>query len=329
MQETPKTIDSLLQKAIELEKAKVRVEPYHDQVLNKTFSKRMSGLFSGSAIGLVCGTLVGVASLYLLPVIGVQITATGLLPLAQFALAGMGIGALAGASAGASAGAVAAAAEERERREKAQGLEAQILADPHLQQQLREKYASADLQPDVPASSFKEVIERSRGKSTVMEQMINVKTMLAATVMCAGLGALLGYTGDMPMLDSVGQDPSSRVLFGAGATGIMGSLFGVNIPVLYTSLSDLSSDLLSGRLFVGKKTRQPELTPELVNELNTLPISKTGSDRLSELRARGYAPVPQDKTHSLTEAIAYSASLRDIGYEGRVNEEVKRQPTLH
>lgn len=313
----PHALDPRLQKAIELEKAKVRVEPYGDKVLAKTFSRRVSGLFSGSAIGLVCGTLVGAASLYLLPMLGVHMVATGLLPLAQFALAGMGVGALAGASAGASAGAVAAAAEERERREKAQGLEAQILANPHLQQQLIDKYAAADLQPDLPASSFKEVIERSRSKHALMDQMVNVKTMAAATAMCAGLGALLGYTGEMPMLNMVAPDAASQVLFGAGVTGAMGALFGINIPVVFSSLSDLSGDLLSGRLFGGQKAKQPELAGELLNELDQLPISKTSGDRLSELQARGFHPVTVSRD-DVRDGIPGSASLATATHEGNL-----------
>lgn len=314
----PQTPDPRLLKAIELEKAKVRVEPYGDKVLAKTFSQRISGLFSGSAIGLVCGALVGAVSLYLLPLVGVQVAATGLLPLAQFALAGMGIGALAGASAGASAGAVAAAAEERERREKAQGLEAQILANPRLQQQLIDKYADAELLPDLPADSFKEVVERARGKDTVMGQMINLKTMAAATAMFAGIGALLGFTGDMPMLDMAGTDTGSRVLFGAGVTGAMGSLFGVNVPVVFTSLSDLSNDLLTGRLFSEQKTRQPELAPELVSELERPPISKTSGDRLSELQARGFNPVAHAPRQAAHAGVPGNCCLAEACHQGRL-----------
>lgn len=329
-QPTLEEADPLLHKAIEIEKAKIKVQPYYDTVMIKSFGARAQGMFSGMVLGALIGLAVGATALAIVP--GINMMA-GIGLLAKFAVGGMGIGGLAGQIIGSSAGAAAAAAEERERREKGQGLEAQILSSPELQQSLREKYAEDGLPKDMPAKNFREVLERSRNGGDIWKQMFNGRNLMIVGGIGAILGALIGAAGDLPFDLAKDAALSQQALYGAGMFGVSGMAFGINFPVLFTTISKWTGDLLSGKLFEAQtEGLSPELELRLQQELGYPPISKSHGTRLEELRARGYTPTTpqQPPAESTPPKQPSAAQIHDAVYIERLQTEMGRgTPTVH
>lgn len=327
-------VDPLLHKAIEIEKAKIKIDPYYETVMAKSFRARAHGLFSGMVLGALTGLAVGAAALYVFPsLIGIKVAAS-LGMLAEFGVAGMGIGGLGGQIIGSTTGSAAAAAEERERREKGQGLEAQILASPELQQVLREKYANDDLAKNTPTNTIRDVLDKSRNDGDVLRQLFNVRTAVLVGLIGAAFGALIGMTGTLPFVTVTGAGVQDMMLYGAGMFSVAGMSIGFNYPVIFTSLSKFADNLLSGKLFErGKETEySPELEQRLQQELTLPPISKLQGTRLDELRARGYTPteaavaVHADYTATPTP----STQIQEALHQEQLQAETGRpSPTLH
>ncbi len=293
-------IDPLLKKAIKIEQAKIKVKPYNEAVLNRSFGLGDSGFWGGAALGLVSGLAIGAIAIFALPAImpGIALQGSALTALAKFAAAGVTIGTLSGQIIGASAGAAAAAAEERERREKGQALEAQILASPKLQQILKDKYAD-HIPEDMPANTFEEVLENSLDQEHFWKRMVRPKVLLLAGVLGAVVGAIMGAAGGIPILEIAGEATAAHTLYGAGIFSLMGMAFGVNYSALFTSICRGVNNMLNGNPFEKQKEKDAApydlaLEQKLAQELQGRPITKLYGSRLDELIARGYAPGPQN-----------------------------------
>ena len=325
----PTTPNEELQAAMDRAKGMIRVQPYDEVVLNKSFKARVQGLWGGMALGLGWGAVTGaVAAFVLAPMLGAPMAMeAALLLCAKFSAAGLGVGALGGQIIGSSAGAAAAAAEEREFRERAEELEDAILASPKLQAQLLAEHREWQKEnPGISPRNVSEMMEHSRTVGDVVKHMINWKTLLLAAALGAGVGAL-GIAGGMfveLLPAAIAEAPlATQMLFGAGITGLSGMAFGVNFPVLFTSIGKVTGGILSGEAFDGPK-KQPELSPTLQALMSVRHGRSHGDPEVSQdalkledtLKKRGFAT--QDDPRSFQERLA-AAREREEGQAPRIH----------
>ena len=250
-----------LRAALDVAKQRISVDGYYTKTVTK-------GLF-GHAKGYVGGAMLGFATggLAALTCAGAMLLAHIALPVSLGALilggAGIGVatGGTVGSRVGASAGAVSAGLEERERRDKAEKLEQEVLASPEKQREVIEAYRK---NPVVEKSATINELYATHSRSAAMKKMFDVKTILFAGLVCAAVGAAVcaggfllasvvtGQTFSLGWGALVASCPWDAAVIGAGLGAASGASFGIAYPAIFGTLTQKASDMLTGKMIRGK-----------------------------------------------------------------------------
>jgi len=271
--------DDLLNSYIKAEQAKIKVAPYEEKVVNNAFKYRTYGYWSGTAMGLGWGAIVGVGVALAFPVfLSTTLVMSTLQTVAMFsaigALAGQASGMMIGAAAGASAG----AARERERRDRALELEKDIRKNPPGAEAMQNRIAEhateqARLARDgkTEVNTVEDIYKQSGGNILeTMKRMVSPRMLLISAVLGAVVGALLGLGGQtiVPAL-LLGKtaatmaeiSPATAAAVGALFGAIAGPSFGFTFPHIFTSLSQYTRSLFNGQAFEKSVPPQPAMQP--------------------------------------------------------------------
>lgn len=265
---------------IQQQQAKVRVEPYDDVVFNKTFKGRTRGMWAGAALGAISGVALGAIAWPLIAVAIETTVAFSSMAMATTAI-GAGIGIVAGGLMGASAAAAASAAAERERRDKREGLREKLLHTPGIEY-IAHDAAKHPEAVDVSQLASPNTLEELRNRPTNLTerfgQLVNFKAMAVSIGLGGLLGAAIGGLGGKwgGLLDLGIEGVGANMLAGALLVGTMASMFGINYPVIFTSLADTCGKILSGKAFERAPTKAPG--KQVAAEENTLAAAVLPAD---------------------------------------------------
>ncbi len=253
-----------LRAAIDVAKQRITVDDYYTKAVASGLSGHAKGYLGGVALGMFTGALGAVCC------IGALMLANIALPIAAGALmlgaigVGASIGGVVGSRVGSSAGTVAAAFAERERRDKAEKLEQEILQSPEKQ---NEVIAAYERDPIVKKGDTVAELYATHTRSEATKKLLDVKTMLFAGLICAVAGALVcagAYTiavgGFAAAAEGIslgwGALSAASVfeagVIGAGLGAASGITFGIGYPAILGTLAHRSADLLSGKMVRGK-----------------------------------------------------------------------------
>ncbi len=258
-----------LRAAIDVAKSRIKVDSYYTRAMISSTRGRTQGLISGTILGFFGGMLVGGGVSVLLAMVAGPMA----LPVAMTNLIGfplvLGIGGLGAAMGGtggmiigAPAGAIAGTMAEKERRESAEKLEKEILASPEKQ---AEAIAAYRKDPVIErADTIREVAATTPSRGKFWSKVIDWRTVLFAMAICtlSGMALCAGpHMLGIPIGYGLVANSLPTALFVGGALGAAtGALFGINVPLLYTSLTEKAADMLSGRMVRGKTQYAPVKT---------------------------------------------------------------------
>lgn len=268
-----------LRAAIDVAKQRVKVDTYFPIAMNKGLKGHAQGYWAGTAMGMMTGGLGGgLLSLALLAIPAASI------PAAAAALIGwplvLGIGGLGavvggtviGGDLGRAAGTSAGVMAEKERRERADALEKEILASPEKQ---REAIAAYRKDPVVEKDTTAgEILATTRDKGKALNKLIDLPTMALTVALCAGVGALM-FSGAFALAGGVAAVSAETGMLGIGlgmlgvnsyamaaiiGTAIgatSGVTFGITYPSIFASLTKGAADILAQKAVRG----QSQFTP--------------------------------------------------------------------
>lgn len=255
-----------LHAALDVAKQRIKVDSYFPRAMNAGLKGNAQGFWSGTALGFLTG---GAAGGLISIALNIVAPGSGLIGVPLIlGVAGIGgtVGGATGARIGAGSGAIAGVAAERERRDRAEKLEQEVLASPEKQ---REVIAAYRKDPVVERNdTLKEIYATSRGSGKAFGKIIHWPTFMAAVAICMAAsmtlfgGAFLlggGVIGAAAMpaiasgLGALGMTSmSSALAIGAGAGAGMGAAFGIAYPPIFAGLTKSVADFLSGNTLRGK-----------------------------------------------------------------------------
>ena len=181
-----------LRAAIDVAKQRVKVDTYYTIAMNKGLKGHAQGYWAGTAMGMMTGGLGGSLlslALFLMPVASLPAAVVGLIgwPLI-LGIAGLGAvvgGTVIGGDLGRAAGTSAGVMAEKERREKADALEKEILASPEKQ---REAIAAYRMDPVVEKDTTAgEIFATTRNKGKALNKLIDLPTMALTVALCSAV----------------------------------------------------------------------------------------------------------------------------------------------
>lgn len=266
-----------LRAAIDVAKQRVKVDSYHTLAVYRTFKGHAQGLWAGIALGTITGAFVGVCITGALALMSVSNPFIGI-PLI-LGCAGLGgvTGGTVGSDAVRTAGGIAGVMAEKERREKADKLEEEILRSPEKQREVVEAYRA---DPVVETEkTIGETLASHRDDRKAWGKIFDLKNMLLTVTLCVaasvimfggayllGGGALTGLL-DVSLFGSFAV-PSFASALGVGAAvgTAMGIAFGISFPMIFTSFSKGTADILGAQLVNGKSAHEPIRTVEELEE---------------------------------------------------------------
>ena len=258
-----------LRAATDAAKQRIEVESYFPRSMNAGLKGNAQGFWAGTALGAATGALGGglvSGALLLAGFSAVATTGPGAFigwPL-LLGLAGIGgtMGGATGARIGAGAGSIAGVAAERERRDKGQKLEQEILSSPEKQREVIEAYRK---NPVVEKNdTAKEILSTTRHGA--FKKFLDWPTFFTAIAICTvasmalfGGAFVLGGSGLLASgavpsaLGAIGMTTMPAALaIGAGTGAAMGTAFGIAYPPIFAGLTKTVADLLSGKFVRGK-----------------------------------------------------------------------------
>ena len=261
-----------LRAAINVAKQRVKVDTYYTIAMNKGLKGHAQGYWAGTAMGIMTGGLGGSLlslALFLMPVASLPAAVVGLIgwPLI-LGIAGLGAvvgGTVIGGDLGRAAGTSAGVMAEKERREKADALEKEILASPEKQ---REAIAAYRKDPVVEKdTTVGEIFATTREKDKAWNKLIDLPTMALTVALCAGVGALMfsgafalaGGTGTLAVgLGALGVNSyAMAAVVGTALGATSGVTFGITYPSIFASLTKGAADILAQKAVRG----QSQFTP--------------------------------------------------------------------
>ena len=285
-----------LRAAIDAAKARINVDSYYDKAMNHSLKGNAQGFWGGTALGLATGAIGGgLVSLGLLaasvvsPLVGWPLV---------LGLAGIGgtMGGATGARLGGDAGTVAGVIAEKERRERADKLEQEILTSPQKQQEAIEAYRANPVveKSDTVGEAFATSKEAGGGWS----KLINWKTMAITVAVCAAAslilfggafvlgGGLASGTALSGLGGALGLTSANLLPIALGSGAAMGVGFGINYPMLFSALGHRTGDLLSGKVVRGEAPAHIKTADEMQLEA----VQNRAMSETQPLRITGATP---------------------------------------
>lgn len=260
-----------LRAAIDVAKQRIHVDEYYTKAATKGLAGHAKGYIGGSMLGMGTGILAALTCYGAMALMSIALPASLTLGGLVLGAASMGVvvGGTVGSRVGASAGAVAAGLEERERRDKGDKLEQEILASPEKQREVIEAY---EKNPVVEKSGTIDELYKTHSTAKATAIMFDWKTMLFAGLLCAAVGALV-FAGCGAMGLPIGwgllasESTKTLAVMGAGLGFASGASFGIAYPAIFGSLVHRASDMLVGNMTQGKSDFvHAKSIPELQNE---------------------------------------------------------------
>ncbi len=249
-----------LRAAIDVAKQRVTVDSYYTKIVTKGLFGHAKGYIGGTFLGIATGALAAVTCAGVMALAGLQLPILFSTLLLGAMSVGAGAGGMVGSRVGASAGAVAAGLEERERRDKGEKLEQEILSSPEKQREAIEAYRK---NPVVEKSgTIQEMYATTQHPNA---KMFDVKTMVVAGILSAGVGAAV-CAGAFLMMGGIGwgllaaKTLAEAAFMGAGLGLASGASFGIAYPAIMGTLTQKASDMLRGNMVRGKSDFTPAKT---------------------------------------------------------------------
>jgi hypothetical protein len=241
-----------LKAAIDVAKELVTVDSYYNKTVTKGLFGHAKGYVGGSLLGMFTGALAALTCAGTAALAGITLPiGLGVLILGSVSV-GAGAGGMVGSRVGASAGAISAGLEERERRDKGEKLEQEILSSPEKQREAIEAYRK---NPVVEKrGTIEELTATHKGG---IAKLFDVKTMIFAGALCAAVEAVV-CAGAFLMMGGIGwgalvaADAMEAAVIGAGLGAASGASFGMAYPVIFGTLTQKASDMLRGNMVRGK-----------------------------------------------------------------------------
>lgn len=225
------------------EQPDIKVEDYYDKVHRKTWNRRTAGFLTGVSLFGAMGAIGGVVASFLpytLNALGVSGAAAAGLPTlgfigattAVFTAATGFVGLVISADVGANSASIAAAMEEKERREKAQGLGSDL---------------PAQTTPAKPVS------------------LLNWKVSAFMAVAFAAFGALMAFSPATASVavGALGLQGPALVAASSVVLGMFGASLGVNFPYITNKMNNFFSAMLKGEVFDKPKEVAVEPQPSI------------------------------------------------------------------
>lgn len=259
--------DPLLERYIDARKQGIEVESYKNVSVNSAFKMRTWGYWSGIAMGLTWGTIVGAVTALALPLIAPEVTAATMWKMAGV-MAAIGIvsGGTAGQIIGAAGGAAAGAMEEKERREKEEALEQAIRLNPPSSEIMALAVEEAARSPrKSTVYSVEDIHAESGGSySGTYWNMFRAKPLILSGLLGTVVGAVMALGGRSIINEILGANVSIGITAAMGALigGVSGTSFGIRFPDIFTSLTQVTSRVLSGAIFE-RQASEPAPAPEM------------------------------------------------------------------
>jgi hypothetical protein len=276
-----------LRAAIDTAKARINVDSYYDKAMNHSLKGNAQGFWGGTVLGMATGAIGG--GLVWAALAAASITG-GIVgwPLV-LGLAGIGgtMGGATGARLGGDAGSMAGVMAEKERRERADKLEQEILASPQKQ---AEAIAAYRVDPVVEKSdTVYEAFATSKKSGGGWGKLINWKTMAITVAVCVAAslvlfggafalgGGLATGTAVSGLGGALGLTSANLFPIAAGTGAAMGVGFGINYPMLFSAFSHHTADLLGGKIVRGERAPHIKTAREMEQEA----IQHRGTSRRS------------------------------------------------
>lgn len=259
MPEKPQISEELSQ-ALEVAKQRIDVASYYEAAMNKGLKGHAMGYWSGTIMGLTTGSLIGLALTIAFPAVS-ALTLLGI-----SAAAGAGLGGIVGSRVGISAATVAGVMGEKERREKAKELEAEVLASPQKQQEVLAAYRA---DPVVKKDDTIQEIFATHDTASAWKKIINPKALALTVIAGAVVGiVLIGLPFEPASASGLLSTLGVTSKWGAAGVGALigggvGTTFGIYFPGVLASLAQTVGDILSGKMFDvitnGKTVEAPKM----------------------------------------------------------------------
>ena len=247
-----------LRAALDTAKERIHVDSYYTKAVTQGLSGHAKGYIGGTMLGMLTGAVTGLACIGAMMLVCPLLLASLHVTIPALILGATALGAATGGTVGsrvgASAGAVSAAFAERERRDKADKLEQEVLASPDKQREVVEAYRA---NPVVEKGDTIGELYATNTRGAAHKKMFDLKTMLLAGLLCAGVGAVI--CSGLVMLHlglGLGALATASVAegaaIGAGIGAVSGMTFGVGYPAIMGTLTQKASDMLTGKMIRGK-----------------------------------------------------------------------------
>lgn len=259
-------ISDELRAAIAVAKERVEVAPYYQLALNRGLKGHASGFWSGTLMGLVTGAGIGTLLSVALPATLIGALA-GLPIIAIVASVGATAGGLTGSRIGITAVTVAGVMQEKERRDKAEALEKEIVSSPEKQREVLAAYRD---NPRVEKDdNVEEILSTSKGGWDALFKIFRLKSYAVAVPVCVVMGAmmaagiaapLVATGGSMVFLGALTVTSVAEAALVGGLLGAgMGVAFGTYYPPIFATLQRVSAESLSGKMFDRMFGKAPEM----------------------------------------------------------------------
>ena len=236
-----------IQKRIAEEQAKIKVPSYQDVALDGAWKRRSSAIWGISIVGMMMGTMVGLAA-PILPAIAASLPITALLVAKSVAIfsaigitAGWGVGAVLGSSSGAAASTM----KEFERRQLARGIEQTIRDNPDATVTLGENAIEQE-STDIGVSRY---FNWKAGLTFAALGALGGMVFAAALTLSGGVGAAIPLFAMPAMNLLLGESvtATAAIVYTVGLGSLSGALFGINGPLFARKAANFFGDLLSGK----------------------------------------------------------------------------------
>lgn len=263
-------------------------DDFYTAIHRATLKRRSTGLMAGAIIGLSIGFALGgigafipffVSAAGIAGAAGIGLPAMSAVAdaLLMFGSAGAFTGVVVGTETGAAAGAAAALFNMQER-----------LAGKNQDR-----------------SSLEESIEAAKPKGS--GEYFNWKVSLSMGVLFAAFGALMAFSSvallpaTLPFMMGIAANTPAAVAATAGVMGLMGTSFGINVPLMTAQLSNVFEKILTGKFFSRQErsaTKTAAHNPALdktiepaVEKVVAQELPETWQSRMSQMNAPqiGYA----------------------------------------
>ena len=243
-----------LRAAIDVAKQRIEVESYFPYAMNKGVKGNAQGVWAGTLLGGSTGAFAGALIWGGLALAGATGAYIGWPLVLAFAGLGTVMGSTIGSRIGSSAGTISGVMMERERRDRGEKLEQEILASPEKQ---REVIAAYRQNPVVEKdNTVGELIATYRSPTKAFFKFCDPRTLLISVTVCALAGMAI-FAG--PFLVGTGTGIAwlgvnsllQGVIVGAGVGAAFGTAFATSFPMLFASLTKGVGDLLGNKLVNG------------------------------------------------------------------------------